>query len=126
MVGNGRARSGAEWTEVPVAVPCAQIRAKVELSREEDQPKQKGENPNLVTGAEHAYSLVGRKSYSVSTGKQNGPSADLLFPAPPAEDSPCVAGPGARGSRYFFATNVFASASSGRSAPEGQTSVSFA
>ena len=126
MCGNGRARSGAEWAEVPVAVPCAQIRAKVELSREEDQPKQKGENPNLVTGAEHAGSFSRPEILLPVHWQTKRRPADLLFPAPPAKDSPCFAGPGAGGSRYFFATNVFASASSGRSAPEGQTSVSFA
>jgi hypothetical protein len=38
MRGDGRSRRGTEGTEVPAAVPGAQVGAKVELSQKEDQP----------------------------------------------------------------------------------------
>lgn len=38
MRGHGSSRRGTKGAEVPAAVPGAQVRAKVELSRKEDQP----------------------------------------------------------------------------------------
>ena len=38
MHGHGSSRRGAKQAEVPAAVPGAKVRAKVELSRKEDQP----------------------------------------------------------------------------------------
>jgi hypothetical protein len=56
MRGNGSSCGRAKRTEVPVAVPRTQVRAKVELSRKEQQPQQKGEDSDFVAGAKHAYS----------------------------------------------------------------------
>lgn len=56
MRGNGSSGRRAKRTEVPVAVPRTQVRAKVELSRKEHQPQQKGRDSDFAAGAKHAYS----------------------------------------------------------------------
>jgi hypothetical protein len=145
MRGNGSSCSRAKRTEVPVAVPRTQVRAKVELSRKEHQPQQKGGDSDFVAGAKHVYSHC-RPKISPLVHQQNEAVPRRTRPFSPNQTSRFLRIPGytSREPRqsasvkslhaptptvriyYFFATNVFASASSGRSAPLGHTSVSLA
>jgi hypothetical protein len=70
MRGNGSACRRAKRTEVPVAVPRTQVRAKVELSRKEQQAQQKGGDSDFVAGAKHAYSHC-RPKISLLVHQQN-------------------------------------------------------
>ena len=90
MRGNGSSCSRAKRTEVPVAVPRTQVRAKVELSRKEHQPQQKGGDSDFVAGAKHAYSHC-RPKISPLVHQQNegcAPSNASLLAQPEEPFSP--------------------------------------
>jgi hypothetical protein len=93
MRGNGSSCSRAKRTEVPVAVPRTQVRAKVELSGKEHQPQQKGGDSDFVAGAKHAYSHC-RPKISPLVHQQNEPVPRRARPFSPNQTSRFLRIPG--------------------------------